>query len=166
LGYRVFLLADDLAAHMRFTTEIDGFASRPYWQIKDRMQEYDRQVHSHPGGLMTAILMPSLSAAMQKVAIAEARRGAARLGLALYRYRAQHGRFPEKLDDVVPEFIAAVPPDPFDGKPLRLRQTDRGATVYSIGPETTDKREALWFDIDKSQGEIAFTVPAQGPAKK
>lgn len=166
LAYRVFLLADDLAAHMQFTADIDRIASLPYWEARDRMQEYDRQMHSHPGGLMTAMLMPSLSPVAQKVAVAEARRGAARLGLALYRYRAKHSRFPEKLGDMVPEFIAAVPPDPFDGKPLKLRQTDHGATVYSIGPETTDKREAPWFDIDKKQGEIAFTVPAQGPAKK
>jgi hypothetical protein len=165
LGYRVFLLADDLAAHMRFTADIDTIAYRPYWQARDRMQEYDRQMQSRPGGLMTAILMPALSQVTQHVAVAEARRGAARLGLALYRYRAQHGRFPEKLGDIAPEFIAVVPTDPFDGKPLRFKQAGQGAIVYSIGPEMTVKNEGPLFDIDKKHRDISFTVPDQGLAK-
>jgi hypothetical protein len=164
-GYRVFLLAEDLASHLQFTTDIDTMTYLPYWQARDRMEVYDGQMRSHPGGLMTAILMPALGRVMQNVAVADARRGAARLGLALYRYHAQHGRFPEKPDDLVPEFIAAVPSDPFDGKPLRVKQSVHGATVYSIGPEITDKKGPL-YDIDKKHRDIAFTVPAAESGKK
>lgn len=165
LGYRVFLLADDLTAHMRFTADIDTIAYRPYWQARDRMQEYDLQMQSHPGGLMTAILMPALSQVTQHVAVAEARRGTARLGLALYRYRTQRGRFPEKLGDIAPEFIAVVPTDPFDGAPLKFKQAGQVAVVYSIGPETPVNNKGPLFDIDKKHRDIAFTVPEQGLAK-
>jgi hypothetical protein len=166
LAYRVFLLPDDLAAHTRFIEVIDTLAYPPYWQARDRMDEYDRQMRRRPGGLMTAILMPSLSQVAQRVAVAEARRGAARLGLALYRYRVEHGRFPEKPGDLAPKFIAIVPTDPFDGQPLRVKQTGDSAIVYSIGPETASTQEAPFFDVDKKHRAISFTVPAQRPAKK
>lgn len=166
LGYRVFLLADDLAAHQRFTADIDTISYLPYWQARDRMQGLVGQMQSRPGGLMTAMLMPALSRVMEHVAVADARRGAARLGLALYRYRAQNGRFPEELGDLAPEFISVVPIDPFDGKPLRVKQVGQGATVSSIGPESTDKHEGPFLDIDKKQRDIAFTVPVSGPAKE
>ncbi len=165
-GYRVFLLPEDLAAHARFTADIDTVAYLPYWQARDRMQAYERQMQNHPGGLMTAMLTPALSHVMRNVAVAEARRGAARLGLALYCFRAQHGRFPEKLGDVAPEFIATVPSDPFDGGPLRVKQTGHGATVYSIGAEMAGNHEGSWLDIDKKHRDVTFTVPDQGPAKK
>lgn len=166
LCYRVFLLADDLAAHVQFTENINGIANQPYWQAKDRLKRYEEQMHSRPGGLMTAVLMPSFSRAMQHVAVAEARRGAARLGLALYRYRARHGRFPEDLGGLVPEFIPALPCDPFDGKPLRLKRTGRGAVVYSVGPQVIGEHEGSLYDIDKKHRDISFTVPAAGSAKK
>lgn len=49
------------------------------------------------------------------------------------RYRAKHGRYPETLDDLVPEFIAAVPLDPFDGKPLRYNNEHH--YVWTVGEE-------------------------------
>ena len=59
------------------------------------------------------------------------------------RYRAKHGRYPETLDELVPEFIAAVPLDPFDGKPLRYNNEHH--YVWTVGEE-------LSFN-----GEVDFT---------
>lgn len=165
-GYRIFLLAEDLAAHARFTTDVETMAHLPYWQARDRLRELEGQMQKHPGGLMTSMLAPTLSRVVENVAVADARRAAARVGLALYRYRAQHGRFPEKAADLAPEFIAVVPADPFDGKPLRVKQTVHGATVYSVGAEVIDTPGEPWVDINKKHRDVAFTVPATQPAKK
>ncbi len=59
-------------------------------------------------------------------------------GLAVERYRQKHSRWPEKLADLVPEFLAAVPADPFDGAPLRLARREEGVAVYSIGRDKRD----------------------------
>jgi hypothetical protein len=165
-GYRIFLLAEDLAAHTRFTTDVDTMAHLPYWKARDCLREVEGQMQSHPGGLMTSMLAPALSRVVENVAVADARRAAARVGLALYRYRAQHGRFPEKAADLAPEFIAGVPADPFDGKPLRVKQTVHGATVYSVGAEVIERPGEPWVDINKKHRDVAFTVPARVAAKK
>ena len=40
--------------------------------------------------------------------------------LALQAYRAEHGEFPETLRDLAPEYLPAIPDDPFSGSPLDL----------------------------------------------
>jgi hypothetical protein len=60
------------------------------------------------------------------------------VGMAAERYRRKHGNWPLSLADLVPQYLQAVPLDPFDGHPLRYRITDRGAVVYSIGEDGRD----------------------------
>lgn len=58
--------------------------------------------------------------------------------LALERYRLRHGAWPKSLDDLVPEFLEAVPLDPFDGQPLRYATPPEGRVVYSVGMDRSD----------------------------
>jgi hypothetical protein len=157
-AYRVFMLGDDLAAHHRFTAEMDHAARMPYWQARDRLQQIEQQVRDSPGGALTAMLLPAVGKVMESAARADARRAVARLGLAIYVYRARKGRFPANLDDLAPEFIAAVPLNPFDGKPIKLRRTDNGVTIDSNDPEVAGAGEQP-FPFDSKNREITFTVP-------
>lgn len=86
------------------------------------------------------------------------RSGQARLrcavaALAVERYRQKHGRWPERLADVVPDFLTAIPADPSDGAPLRYRRLEDGAVVYSVGDDGQDgggllKRQGILKDPD------------------
>jgi len=67
-----------------------------------------------------------------------ARRRTVCCALAVERYRLACGALPQTLDELVPRFLPGVPPDPFDGKPLRYKHLERGYTVYSVGPDETD----------------------------
>jgi hypothetical protein len=58
--------------------------------------------------------------------------------LAAERYRQKHGRWPESLAGLAPDYLAAVPLDPFDGQPLRYRRLADGVVVYSVGVDKTD----------------------------
>jgi hypothetical protein len=58
--------------------------------------------------------------------------------VAVERYRLAKKAWPEKLTDLVPKYLSAVPLDPFDGKPLRYRKRTDGVTVYSVGADSTD----------------------------
>ena len=58
---------------------------------------------------------------------------------ALERYRLAHGNYPEKLETLVPEFIAHIPHDVIDGQPLRYRRSAVDKFVlYSIGWKEKD----------------------------
>jgi hypothetical protein len=156
-AYRIFMLGDDLAAHRLFTAEMDHAARMPYWQARDRLQLIEQQMRDSPGGALTAMLLPAVGKVMETAAEADARRDVARLGLAIYVYRARNGRFPANLDDLAPEFIAAAPPNPFDGKPTKLRRTGGGVTVDSSNPEVAGAGGKP-FPLDSKNREITFTV--------
>ncbi|UCF33602.1 MAG: hypothetical protein JSV78_14845 [Phycisphaerales bacterium] len=84
------------------------------------------------------LYLPSLSRAcvLHVKCIAQLR--STHTALAAERYRMQTGTLPESLDVLVPEYLAELPIDPFDGKPLRLVQTDEGIIIYSIGEDGID----------------------------
>jgi hypothetical protein len=88
----------------------------------------------------------------------DATRRVACIGVALCRYRAKNGRFPEKLDALTPEFLSAVPNDPFDDKPMKLKRTERGLTVCSVGPDMTDDGGKP-LDDSGEKGDIGFECP-------
>ena len=68
-----------------------------------------------------------------------ARLRTAQTALALERYRLVHaGQLPATLAALVPQFLPAVPTDPFDGHPLRYRLLPKGYAVYSIGSDAKD----------------------------
>ena len=164
-AYRIFMLSDDLAAHRRFTAETDRAAQAPYWQGRDRLLNLEREIGTNPGGVLTAMLLPAVNTAIERAAGGDARRDVARIGLALYAYRAKNGRFPAKLDDLAPDYIAALPPNPFDGKPMKLTLTEGGVTVDS-SPSALPEQAEKSNSINSRNREVKFTVPDLSPAKK
>jgi hypothetical protein len=58
---------------------------------------------------------------------------------AVERYRLANGRYPEKLDELVPVYLPAVPTGIYDGQPLRYATVPSGGhRVYLIGPNGHD----------------------------
>jgi len=63
--------------------------------------------------------------------------------LAAERYRLKHGRWPESLAALVPEFLAEVPVDPFAAGPIQLRRLPDGLVIYSVGRDGKDNNGAF-----------------------
>ena len=81
----------------------------------------------------------SVGRTIDRVMVSEAARELMVAGIALRRFQLRHGRYPEQLAQLAPEFLPEVPRDAVDGKPLRYRPTDAGSFVlYSIGDDGTD----------------------------
>ena len=58
--------------------------------------------------------------------------------LAAERYRLAQGHWPAAIADLVPKYLPAVPLDPYDGAPLRLRLLKDGLVIYSVGDNRQD----------------------------
>jgi hypothetical protein len=62
-----------------------------------------------------------------------------RLACSLERFRMARGAYPEKLAELVPEFIPEIPAEIVNGEPYRYRRTDDGSFVlYSVGLDLHD----------------------------
>lgn len=57
-----------------------------------------------------------------------------RLTLALRLFRDQHGAWPDRLDQLVPDLLPAVPIDPFTGQPFGYERQNEGWQLWSVGP--------------------------------
>ena len=53
-------------------------------------------------------------------------------------YRADNNRYPEKLADLAPKYLTAVPDDLFNGEPLIYKPGENGYLFYSVGPNGKD----------------------------
>jgi hypothetical protein len=58
--------------------------------------------------------------------------------LALAEYHRRHGRYPESLDNLIPDFLPRLPLDYADLQPLRYHRTDDGYLLYSVGLDGVD----------------------------
>jgi hypothetical protein len=58
------------------------------------------------------------------------------VAIACERFRVKHGKWPQSLSELCPEFLAAIPLDPFDGLPLQLTKQNDGIVLHSVGRNT------------------------------
>jgi hypothetical protein len=58
--------------------------------------------------------------------------------LAAELYRQSKGDWPDSLDRLTPNLLAAVPLDPYDGAPLRCHRLADGIVIYSVGADRED----------------------------
>ncbi|HLP75376.1 MAG TPA: hypothetical protein VK327_00525, partial [Candidatus Paceibacterota bacterium] len=92
------------------------------------------------GFIVSALLLSNLGKAPERSAVGVADLRVAQTVLAIERYRLRNtNSLPKSLKDLVPQYLDAVPSDPFDGQPLRFKiLPQRGYLVYSIGNDRMD----------------------------
>jgi hypothetical protein len=86
-----------------------------------------------------SISEPQIDTTLVSEAAAIAQIRVTRTALAIERWRLAHnGNVPDSLVALVPDFLPAVPTDPFDEQPLRFKKLAHGYVVYSTGRDFTD----------------------------
>ncbi|MBN1817665.1 MAG: hypothetical protein JW828_09905 [Sedimentisphaerales bacterium] len=82
----------------------------------------------------------------------------ARAAVAIERYRLAKGKLPEALEELVPIYLEEIPFDPFDGEPLRYKQTHPGYIVYSIGEDQVDNGGIPKSESNGESFDWPFTI--------
>ena len=124
------------AVLLRYMNRLVEISQLPPEQQVEPLDDLERDLRKEP------LLVRELAPAVSKVAEAERRTRAmlrcAAAGLAAERYRREHGRWPESLDDLKGKFLREVPLDPYDGRPLRYRKDGEGIIIYAIWKDRQD----------------------------
>ena len=151
--WRVFLMPEDLASYRRVMRRLQDAAAKPYFEYVKVRQETGGDLCRDDYGFLTRMIVPAVARMLDKAAEADAACLTARAALAAAAYRADQGKLPARLEDLVPEYLEAVPIDPFDGKPIRMAVAATGVVFYSIGEDLKD-------DGGSQEADVTFRLAA------
>ncbi|MFN7141546.1 MAG: hypothetical protein ACK4UN_19635, partial [Limisphaerales bacterium] len=88
------------------------------------------------GQIFTSMIFPAYDSFFVRKCNEDSLLSAAQTMFALRTFKDQHGRLPEKLEELVPHYLPALPRDGFDGKPLKYSAEKR--ILYSVGKDLVD----------------------------
>jgi hypothetical protein len=133
------LVRRDQAEHLDFMAAMFAVLGLPEPKRLDEARAIGRQIEQIPQShVLTRMFVPGMGGCAETGLRHSAQRRAVRTALAIERYRLKSGSLPVSLDVLVPDYLAAVPPDPFTGQPLKYRQSAKGYVVYSVGQDLSD----------------------------
>lgn len=133
----------------------------PRWAEADKViAEFKADPENQNRYALIVQMLPSLSRAdmlLRETAMAQA---ATRATVALAAYRVDHGAWPEKLSDLLPEYLTAIPVDIYSGLHLEYAAEAGGATLYSLGRDLTDNGGTVEpAGADGAPADIAYLLP-------
>jgi ABC-type transport system involved in multi-copper enzyme maturation permease subunit len=134
-------LSGQAAALLRFSNQVVEIAKLPPEQQDSRLTPLIASARTQE--LFVRMLVPDSARVATNFRRSQADLRAAIVMVAAERFRRQHGRWPESLDELVPRYLPRVPDDPCDGRPLRYRRTPYGAVIYSVGADGVDNGGAV-----------------------
>jgi hypothetical protein len=142
----------DCALYLGFLREMIAASREPFPVAIDQAHRSEQRLQQMAGtrnplerynAMVTLLILPATTKSFEATGRNLALRDATLCALAAQRHRLKHGQLPAKLADLVPEFLPAVPTDPFDGQPLRMLDrvsADKGDALlfYSVGKDRKD----------------------------
>ena len=137
----------DCQKYLELMGEMIAASREPFPAARERVELVDQKLKVLMGTqnplerfkyVVTGLLTPATGKAFDAVARILARRDALVAAIAAERYRQPNGSYPAKLDDLTPDFLPAVPTDPFSGQPLRMISGPEEVVVYSVGVNGSD----------------------------
>jgi len=103
-----------------------------------------------PFNYLASMAIPNFYRAMETATQNQTSLNQAAFACALERYRRAHGRYPDSLEQLVPDLVQKLPRDLVGGQPLKYRRTQDGKfLLYSIGWNEKDDSG----DPDKQNGD-------------
>jgi hypothetical protein len=156
----------DLANYLEFMRRFVEASKQPLPEAKKAADQVETELKTIVGGppvkkfnyLLTSLVLPAVSKTVDASLRTAAANDAADALIAAERFRRRHGRLPERLEELVPEFLPAVPLDAYDGKPLRFQRSGHELVVYSVGEDLQDNG-GTGDDAGKPDLVLRVTLP-------
>jgi hypothetical protein len=107
---------------------------------------------------MTILLSPAYRQATTAFVRAVAKRDTADVALAAELYRRRHGKWPDKIEQLIPGFLPVAPIDYFCNGPLKMVSAADELKVYSVGSDGVDNNGNL-SHRDEPNSDVGFVIP-------
>ncbi len=156
-------------------------ARMPMWHALHELPRVRQDMEEVPSSQIVAgLVTPAVTRVITHRAQTEAWIAGVGAMLALEAFRGAEGRYPDKLEVLIPDYLAELPLDPFTGEPLRYRRLDaepsaRQYLIYSVGWDLTDDGglehesahgaatpSGMGFDIVFNRRLVTAAAPTEG----
>jgi hypothetical protein len=137
---------------------------------KRELDRFAREVRGRPalallrgdpfGRVLAALLFPAIDTTHPKAVLGTATLRGTALVLALHDWRRQHGAPPARLEELVPQYFAAVPADPFTGAaaaPFVYSVEGHEWRLRSVGPNQRDDGGRAYLRLPERHPPYART---------
>jgi hypothetical protein len=157
-GGRIFLVPAELAtAHRHWEAYRRLLRSAPEGTPED-WATVQQLVADGPRGIYGQIFMrPKEQRLFRDAGEGAALKQLAHTALAAAHFRGKHGKYPERLEQLVPEFLPALPADPRDGRPVQVRHFAGLTVLFTLASDPELAQGAAW-DADKYQDRPVFRL--------
>ncbi len=121
-----------------------------------------RAASERMGAVFVGLLIPAVSACSNAEGRSLMQSEVTKLGFALAAYRADHGSYPERLNELTQKYVAKVPGDIFlDDGSLHYKRQGTGYLLYSVGPNGKDDNGRGYDDrkMGEDWDDISIRIP-------
>jgi hypothetical protein len=156
--FRVFLAPGELRYVRRSLKGCQEILDDPERQLfadwRELLQSLSNQERSW---FYARAMRPRLESIALVTCDATTLRRLARLAVALTAYKAKHGKYADKLDELTPAFLDRLPADPWDGGRLHMKRTDEGVMLFTLRNKTD--KPILSPDTAAQRRDVVFRLP-------
>jgi hypothetical protein len=162
---KVYLLPEDTRSYMYWIEMVQYVYD--HQSAHEWAKLFPGDIERAPKGLRTSTQLPNLLRLGQYSAGTETRARLARAAVAATAYQLKNKRHPAALEELVPEFLDAVPIDPYTGGPIKLLAADGGLVLYGVGSDLKDDKGAeRKRGAPYGEGDITFCLGAAYAARR
>jgi hypothetical protein len=117
-----------------------------------------KEVGERISDVVVGLLMPAFRKVQHAADRAEQVGRNRDLAFALAAYRLDKGRYPAKLADLAPKYLAKIPGDLFSDEPLVYCRDGKGYLLYSVGINGKDEG-GHWSDDEPPSDDLSVRMP-------
>jgi hypothetical protein len=152
-------IEQDLKALMQEAKDVQGFIGTLL------AGKADKAVGKKISDILIGLAIPAYCRVQNAADRAEQVQANLYVAFALAAYRADHGHYPAKLDELAPEYLPVIPGDIFSGKALIYRPAEVGYLLYSVGENGKDDGGRGYDDPPGDDLSVRLPLPPWMPKK-
>jgi len=166
--WRIFMLPGEMRISKNVIAAGLNKPAGTYAELLKNLEEIEGTLMAGGTGMFTSVASPYSRLLVRSMRF-DAIRGLCDLALAVTVYKASEGDYPDRLEDLVPNYIDKIPLDPYDLKPLKMKSVDGGMDFYSVGPGSNlkyGKEGKIHFYLGADPYEAYRVKPAREETRK
>ncbi len=136
------ILKMDAAYYLDIRTRGLELLRLPMYQVSSRLKELDKELYNQKKYMVASFFAGQTGEIYYPIHKQQSEWACylhtLRIFCSLQIYKKEKGKYPEKLDEIVPSILKKLPLDPFTGEEYIYKKQKNGFIVYSVGANLKD----------------------------